>query len=151
MSTTVVMQNPVGGTVAASQLRASDWLWRPWYAKLWWATIPFWWAGMTASMKVAPLAAFYESALAGYLNVVFFPLIALVALGVGWARAFISGFALEGGEKLPVEALTALNEAEEGYEEVLEDLIASTDPTDPRSDGLYFGNPLSFQYPYRKF
>ena len=50
---------------AAPQLKAADWLWRPWYAKAWWAAIPVWWIGMAASTKIAPLEAFYDSALAG--------------------------------------------------------------------------------------
>lgn len=43
-----------GGRGPNSQLSA--WLWKPWYAKLWWATIPVWWIGMAVSMRVDPLA-----------------------------------------------------------------------------------------------
>src|SRR3546814_21033059 len=53
---------------------ARDWLWKPWYAKLWWAAIPVYWAGAAASLKLTALAEFYTSALAGYLNMLFFPL-----------------------------------------------------------------------------
>ena len=40
---------------AATQLKLADWLWRPWYAKAWWAAILAWWIGMAVSTKVAPL------------------------------------------------------------------------------------------------
>ena len=26
-----------------AKLRLSEWIWRPWYAKLWWAAIPIYW------------------------------------------------------------------------------------------------------------
>ena len=60
---------------------ARDWLWKPWYAKLWWAAIPVYWAGAAASLKLPALAEFFTSALAGYLNMLFFPLTALLAGG----------------------------------------------------------------------
>ena len=68
--------------------RASDWLWRPWFAKLWWAVITVYWMGMAASLKISLLAEFYSSALAGFLNVFFFPPLALMVLGLGFARAW---------------------------------------------------------------
>jgi hypothetical protein len=68
--------------------RASDWLWRPMFAKLWWIAIPVYWMGMAASLKIPVLAEFYTSALAGFLNVAFFPPLALMVLGLGFARAW---------------------------------------------------------------
>lgn len=70
----------------AEHPRASYWLWRPWYAKLWWATILIYWSGMAASLKVPLLDQFYTSALAGFLNIFFFPPLALMVLGLGFAR-----------------------------------------------------------------
>jgi len=74
---------------AAPRPHASDWLWRPWYAKLWWSAVPAYWIGAAVSVKSEPLAAFYDSALAGYCNVLFFPMTALLVLGAGFARAWI--------------------------------------------------------------
>src|SRR3546814_6878932 len=54
--------------------KLSAWLWSPWYAKLWWAAIPIWWMGMAASTRVDALETFYRGALAGYLNILFFPM-----------------------------------------------------------------------------
>lgn len=69
--------------------RAADYLWRPWYAKLWWAAIPTYWLGMAVSSFVPVLGDFFASALAGFLNVLFYPFIALLVLGAGFARAWL--------------------------------------------------------------
>lgn len=66
--------------------RASAWLWRPWSAKLWWAAIAAYWAGKVGSFFSPALDEFYSSALAGFLNIVFFPPLALIVLGLGFAR-----------------------------------------------------------------
>jgi hypothetical protein len=76
----------------ADQPKLSKWLWRPWYAKLWWSAIPVWWLGMATTARVDVLAAFYGGALAGYLNVLFFPMTALMVLGVGYVRERLDGF-----------------------------------------------------------
>ncbi|MBO9379514.1 hypothetical protein GG804_22330 [Sphingomonas histidinilytica] len=122
-----------------------DWLWRPWYAKLWWAAIPVWWVGLAASTKVAPLAEFYSSALAGFLNVFFFPMTALMVLGVGWARMrldHLSAVETEGYE-LDGETLMQIRQARERHMEAFSNLNAATDIYDPRSGTLYVGNSLS--------
>jgi len=66
--------------------RASAWLWRPWYAKLWWAGIAMYWAGKVGSFYSPTLDEFYTSAFAGFLNIAFFPPLALMMLGLGYAR-----------------------------------------------------------------
>lgn len=68
---------------------ASDWLWHPWRAKLWWAAIAVYWAGKAGSFFYPPLEQFYASALAGFLNIVFFPPLALMVLGLGYARVWL--------------------------------------------------------------
>lgn len=63
----------------------SDWIWKPWYAKLWWALIPVYWAGaMVARSSIVD--DFYSSALAGVINVLMFPPAALLLLGAGYLR-----------------------------------------------------------------
>lgn len=71
-----------------SRPSAATWLWRPWYAKLWWTGIAVYWAGKAASFAIPTLDDFYTSALAGFLNVFFFPPLALMVLGLGFARAW---------------------------------------------------------------
>jgi len=129
---------------AAAQLKAADWLWRPWYAKAWWAAIPLWWIGMAASTKIAPLEAFYDGALAGFLNVPFFPLTALMVLGVGYVQQWVAGFASQGdAAPLSDEAQARIAELWEEHEQDMEDLHASTNIFDPRSGPLWIGNPIS--------
>ncbi|MFQ3894796.1 hypothetical protein [Sphingobium sp. R-7] len=138
---------------AAPQLKAADWLWRPWYAKAWWAAIPVWWIGMAVCTKIAPLEAFYDSAAAGFLNVLFFPMTALLALGVGYVQHWLDRFPTPGdGVPLSDEAADrAAKRMWEEHERGMEDLRAGTDIFDPRSGGLYIGNPLSLQHPNRFF
>ncbi len=65
--------------------RASDWLWHPCYAKLWWAVMAAYWSGKVGSFYAPALDQFYSSALAGFLNVFFFPPLPLIVLGFGFA------------------------------------------------------------------
>jgi len=137
---------------AAPQLKAADWLWRPWYAKAWWAAIPVWWIGMAASTKIAPLEAFYDTALAGFLNVLFFPMTALMVLGVGYAQNWLAAVTPSGnGAPLSDEEVARIVRLREEHDRAMEDLRAGTDMFDPRSGPLWIGNPLSFQHPDRFF
>lgn len=70
--------------------RASEWLWRPWYAKLWWAGVALYWTGKLASFWIVSLEAFYETAIAGWLNILFYPPTALFVFGVGFVRAWMA-------------------------------------------------------------
>ena len=129
---------------AAPRLRLADWLWRPWYAQAWWATIPVWWIGMAASTKIAPLEAFYDSAPAGFLNVLFFPMTALLALGVGYAQDWLTAFAPQGeGDPISDEARARIARLWEEHDRAMEDIRAGSDIHDPRSGALYIGNPIS--------
>lgn len=136
----------------SSRLGLADWLWRPWHAKLWWATIPVWWAGMAVSTKIAPLEAFYDSALAGFLNLLFFPMTALVVLGIGYVQHWLAAFP-KAGDGIPIsdEAAAKVAKLWEEHERGMEDLHAMSDIHNPRSGGLYIGNPLSLQHPSRFF
>ncbi|BAV65366.1 hypothetical protein [Sphingobium cloacae] len=115
---------------------ASEWVWRPWYAKLWWSAIPVWWIGMTAASVNEPVARFYDGALAGFLNVLFFPMTALLFLGVGFVRHWIDGFiAVGAGPSSEVGGMAV------GHASEFARLDPSIDIFDPRSGTLYVGNP----------
>lgn len=75
-------------SIAQPQPRVSTWLWKPWYAKLWWAAIAAYWMGKGASLYSPILDEFYTSTLAGFLNIAFFPPLALMVLGLGYACAW---------------------------------------------------------------
>lgn len=129
---------------AATRLKLADWLWRPWYTKALWAAIPVWWIGMAVSTKVAPLEAFYDSALAGFLNVLFFPMTALMVLGVGYVQHWLAAFSPQGdGVPLSDDARANITGVWEDHDRAMEDLRAGSDIHDPRSGALYVGNPIS--------
>ena len=135
---------------ATAQPKAANWLWRPWYAKLWWAAIPIYWAAAAASLKIPVLATFYNSAAAGFLNVAFFPPTALLVLGFGLARAWLDrplvGDPLSDEE---IEELERIRMEDEEWERLGPHW--SVDMYDPRSGGLYIGNPNSLQHPGRRY
>ncbi len=70
-------------------LMIGEWLWRPVYAKLWWAAVPLYWGGMAASGRVQELAAFYDSAAAGFLTIFFFPPLVAFILCFGFFREWL--------------------------------------------------------------
>lgn len=104
---------------------ASAWLWRPWYAKLWWVSMLFYWGGRLASLWSEAVAQFYESALAGYLNIFFYPFTALMVLGVGFVRAWMDYRGFEWGA--PSQEQLFPQRSIGGY------LDPMADPLDPRS------------------
>ena len=133
-----------GGRGPKSQLSA--WLWKPWYAKLWWATIPVWWAGMAVSTQIDLLASFYRGGIAGYLNILFFPMTALMVLGVGYVRERLDGF-VGRADGLPLsdeEAETSFAEhSRRDLARTMERWRAQSNPMDPRSGSLWIGNPMN--------
>ena len=122
-----------------------DWIWKPWYAKLWWAAIPIYWAGAAASLKIPVLAEFYTSALAGYLNMLFFPPTALLMLGFGFARAWLYMWGQDDGPPLTDEEIAELEEMKMRHEAWPDRRPGQPHPAfdiyDPRSGVLFVGNP----------
>lgn len=116
-----------------------DFLWRPRYAKLWWAAIPIYWLGMAGSSRFSLLAEFYESALAGFLIVFFFPPMVVLILCFGFFREWL--------ETLPLEDFEPSDEMDFGTGSMAQmgpsGLPAGVDPLDPRSGTLWIGNPLN--------
>lgn len=144
--------NRASEITTAAWSRASDWLWRPLCAKLWWAAIPIWWLGMAASTHIPALESFYGSPLAGFLNILFFPMTALMVLGLGYAQQWLAHFPAGGnGVPLSDEGASAVAYLEAEDIRALEEFKGSTDIYDPRSGGLFIGNPLSPQNPHHRF
>jgi len=126
--------------------KLSAWLWSPWYAKLWWAAIPLWWIGMAASTRFDALQTFYRGALAGYLNILFFPMTALMVLGVGYVRERLDTFVDQGeGRPLSDEEVVAFpaQHSRDELERMMKRLRAHSNPMDPRSGPLWLGNPMN--------
>lgn len=124
--------------------KLSAWLWSPWYAKLWWAAIPVWWISMAVSTRVDALETFYRGALAGYLNILFFPVTALMVLGVGYVRERLDTFVGQGeGRPLSDEEREEFfaRRRWEQHDHLMESIGKGTDMFDPRSGPLWIGNP----------
>ncbi|WP_157220937.1 hypothetical protein [Flavisphingomonas formosensis] len=105
--------------------RASQWLWRPWYAKLWWAGAALYWTGKIGSYWSPIVDNFYTTALAGYLNVLFYPLTALMVLGVGFIHAWMDYRGLEW--EPPADEQQFSKRSVGGFRDPI------ADPLDPRS------------------
>ena len=74
------------GDSMSDRLRVSDYLWRPWYAKVWWAAIPIYWLPAGGPTWISALAGFYESGWALLPNILFIPITAFLVLGFGYFR-----------------------------------------------------------------
>lgn len=105
--------------------RASNWLWRPWYAKLWWTCLALYWTGKLGSYWSPALDALYTTAAAGYLNVAFYPMIASMVLGVGFVRVWMDERDWEWHR--PTYDQTFLKQSGGGFRDPI------ADPLDPRS------------------
>lgn len=117
--------------------RLRDWLWRPWYAKLWWSGVATYWLGMLASLKTDALAEFYHSAAGGYLNVLFFPPIVALVLSFGFLRQLlITSPALTDSDLDEHDFLAHNRYGPSG-------IPWEFDPLDPRSGAHWNGSPLN--------
>lgn len=129
-----------------ARLPLSAWLWKPWYAKLWWVAIPVWWVGMAVSTGLDVLEPFYRWWYAGYLNVLFFPITALIVLGVGYVRERLDGFVGQ-GDGVPLsdedaQVFFAENSRRE-LARTMESWRAQSNPMNPRSGPRWIGNTMN--------
>jgi len=119
------------------ELRLRDWLWRPWYAKLWWSGVPVYWLGMLAALKLHDLAEVYHSAAGGFLNVLFFPPIVAIVLSFGFLRQWLASLpAQEDGEIGEYDFWDRNRYGPSG-------MLREFDPLDPASGALWIGSPLN--------
>jgi len=87
-------------SVAERRTRSSAWLWRPWYAKLWWGSIPVYWLVIGEPTRPAILETFASSGYSAITHAVFNPIVALIVLGAGY---FLRGAVSEGPEAFSPE------------------------------------------------
>lgn len=109
---------------------AAAWLWHPWHAKAWWAGIALYWSGMAAIFALPSLDTFYASTLAGLLNILFFPPLVLMVLGIGYARAWFAWSDWEFVE--PTHEQMFPKRSVGGMRD------PASDPLDPRSGALHW-------------
>jgi hypothetical protein len=119
------------------ELRLRDWLWRPWYAKLWWSGVPVYWLGMLATLKLDALADFYRSAAGGYLNIFFFPPIVALVLSFGFLRQWLASLPTQENSEFDEDDLW--DRRKYGPSGVPKEI----DPLDPASGALWIGSSLN--------
>jgi hypothetical protein len=110
--------------------RAAAWLWKPWYAKAWWALCGFYWAGKMLSFWSDPLDRLYTTAGAAYFNVTLFPFTPLLVLGTGLVLAWIEYCSPLMSDAEPVSTRADIK-LQDPYSDAL----------DPRSGVLWIGHP----------
>lgn len=120
-------------TAAAGDSRVLDWIWHPWYAKLWWIAIPIYWAPAGGPTRIAAIADFYSSGYAVVTNLFFLPLTAGLLLGFGYLRRlFAEGEPAPGWYDYDVGAYRKPGAPHR-----------SVDEFDPGSGPLWIGNRFS--------
>jgi len=119
------------------ELHLRNWLWRPWYARLWWSGVPVYWLGMLATLKLDALADFYHSAAGGYLNILFFPPIVALVLAFGFLKCWLA--------RLPAAEYDEPDEEEYWRKQRLgpSGMPREVDPLEPSSGAFWIGNLLN--------
>lgn len=74
--------------------RIMDWVWKPWYARLWWSATALYWSIGALGFIYRPILDLYHTDFAYFLHIVFYPIFALVLMSVGWATAWMNAFDL---------------------------------------------------------
>ena len=125
---------------AKCSVRVSYWLWRPLYARLWWAAVPFYWAAMAASSRAEFLSAFYSSAFAGFANVFFFPPLVALILSYGFFKTWLARAEFDpdfDSDEHAAEYFAGRNLYGPSG------MPREFDPLDQASGALWIGNPLN--------
>lgn len=125
--------DPTPDTEQARAPRASKWLWRSWRAKLWWGGAGLYWMGKFASIWIGPMEAVYATAVAGWLNILFYPPTLLLVLGVGFVCAWVESYGWQWGP--PTDEQLFQSRSVGGWRDPY------SDPLDPRSGALWIGSP----------
>jgi hypothetical protein len=125
-----ISDEPVGPVEVIIPLRASDYFWRPWYAKLWWAAIPAYWLPAGGPTRIAMLADFYESGYAVLPNLIFLPVTALLVLGLAYFRKLLAS-----GEPVDISEDVGFGTRRRPGRP-----SPTMDKFDPRSGPLWIGN-----------
>ncbi len=130
-----MMENTQRQRQAPTRLR--DWLWRPWYAKLWWSGVPAYLLGMLASVKIDALAEVYHSAAGGFLNILFFPPMVTLVLSFGFLRQRLASLPAQEDGEFDEDAFW------ESRKYGPSGLPKEIDPLDSSSGALWIGSSLN--------
>lgn len=124
--------------------KVSEWIWRPWYAKVWWFAIPLWWAAMAVASTDEVFSAVFRNPIAAYLNVLFFPFAPILVLGAGFVPTWIDGWKITWrGNGLDDEEHRRILVEWDEQDRQFKKFRSLTDPLDPRSGALWINNPIN--------
>lgn len=123
---------PIGNPASKPSPRLRDYLWRPYLAKVWWSASLLWWVGFVQAQETGWLLDYFQTAVAGYLNVLFFPVTIILALGVpfAWAKLDCGDWVIS-PEPLPQDQ-SFMSRSVGGMRD------PASDPLDPRSGILHW-------------
>lgn len=135
---------------ATHRPRLIDWIWRPWYAKLWWIAIALFWLGAITipwlGVQRLPVDASVLLGVALFLN----PQAALPVLGFGYARKLLKYY------RDQEDSDTDFDEDMNRHDDFSHGLFGRSrfmsylsDPADPRSP-LNSLNPANWRYRERR-
>jgi hypothetical protein len=130
------------GMIESRKPEVGDWLWRPFYAKFWWSLVPIYWAGKVASIRLEILENLYSSALAGFVNVFFFPPLIALILSYGFFKAWLATAKFDLDEE--EERSWGMRSKRYGPSGTLREFS----PLDPASGSNWIGSPLNPSHPF---
>lgn len=124
------------------RLQVGDWIWRPWYAKLYWAAELFYWSLFLISWQLGMFREFFHSEAADYLGLILHPFTAAAILGFGFVRAFLTAQSWEG-----VEGEGAAGQRRKSIGGLMN---PHADPLDPRYGMNWVGSPRTRARVFRR-
>lgn len=86
--------DPAEPHVVIARPRLADWVWKPWYARMWWSLTAIYWIVGAIGFLYRPILDLYLTDLAYYLHIVFYPVFAFVFMSVGWVMAWLDALDL---------------------------------------------------------
>jgi hypothetical protein len=137
------MDGVVDTKVQATMPRASDWIWRPLYAKFWWSGVSLWWTAFMASPRNSLLADFFDTPAAGYLSVLFLPFAPLLVMGAGFLRAWLRAYQKNWESEALEEDADFFPVNLGGLGCSIDTIGPCLDPLDPCSGAILVGSPIN--------
>ncbi|PZU56157.1 MAG: hypothetical protein DI547_17225 [Sphingobium sp.] len=116
--------------------RASDWFWRPRYARLWWVSAGLFWIGAAIASLLAPQLLLQIGGGFFVLMMLFHPFVILPVLGFGYALAWIRQNAIQGDGDTEGDSDWASYREDMFFGRMKWDPVGSLDPK-------HMGNPLN--------
>jgi hypothetical protein len=102
---------------------------------------------MAVATTSPALSAFFSTAFAGFLNVVFYPFAALLVLGVGFVPAWLDVWRAQWDAEPPMVDDSDAYWRDGNDDHCIDEIGPCLDPFDPRSVALWVGSPTNQHSP----